>query len=152
MIIQFRQHDIFNLNADYKVIFGHCGLNEMNISWREFAKLHSQIRHIENPFTHFANESLFVEGCLHYFISDREGNSSDERLREILFARLSDANEKLANHVITNGVDGGQSRPQYIVNVIRDWRNQNPNTSIETVTLTSLSDDYIAVFHEPIEL
>jgi hypothetical protein len=108
--IEYEQGDIFQVGMrekrDMMVVFGHIGLNQMNLMWGQFRKESESFSNVDDPFKTFVDKPKeYRPGKWVWFIGPtRNHGMSDRKLTEVLTAALLWADKKALRRIITNGI------------------------------------------------
>jgi hypothetical protein len=107
---QFLQGDVFEAintsRAEFAVVFGHIGFNEMSQRWADFSTCHPQLARVRDPFADLTNGPIALpDGRWLWFISEEKNHGmTNEHLVNALDAALSWASRQHIQSVATNGV------------------------------------------------
>ncbi len=172
MKLLFAQGDIFQYaskNSEAAIVFGKTGLNELTITWSTFLNqlpkdhvLHKHQEPWKSMHSKYIDLPNFKIKHLYFLKNETNAESlSDIELSELLLQALTEANQQRIKKLSFNGArnnghtkDSAQNRVienervKFIVDIIKNWANHNPNNNIEQVSMVSLSDSFTRNFPE----
>lgn len=147
--------NIFNAikgkRAEFALIFGHIGSNEMGQLWKEFAFAMDAFRHVSDPFVELEQVPVQVPNgtWLCFIPAEQNYGIGEDSLQSILSDIFTWVREKGLQSVITNGVADTDHGPVTEKNrqsddirakfLIRDASVREAKYSI-SIELTSLND------------
>ena len=153
------QGDIFaealDNRYDLAIVFGHLGLNEMELAWRQAQSRVPEWRGIRDPFNE--NALVHAEGQtpLWRFVAAEENHGmTDERFRQNVQVLFDEARQNRATTVITNGIsdvdygmlmDANRASDDRRVRLINDIMAAYEGQGFR-VSLISLNDAYTRNF------
>ena len=155
---RFSQGDIFTLFAtkqiDVAIVFGHIGLNEMNLYWEEFKNAHDNFAEIRDPFLEIPERPVCVSNDQWlWFVPEKENHGmTDDQLVSAIEKPIGWALNHGLTKIATNGIiniDHGSvtlrnresvdRRVHFLAALVSDHE-QNSSLSIE---LISLNDAFV---------
>ena len=105
------QGDIFQeaLRNEYDlvVVFGHIGLNCLNLDWKHAQKHVDEWQGVRDPFRTYANSVSKITGNTKFwrFVAEEKNNGmTDQRLEEVFQTLVAWAGEQHCSRIITNGI------------------------------------------------
>jgi hypothetical protein len=110
MPIQYARGDVFKVGCDegydFILVFGHVGLNDMAVTWRDFrSRFLKQFKAVDDPFSSIGGPVMFSPGKWLQFVREEENHGmSTQRLRQVVDAAFGWAAESGLRSIITNGI------------------------------------------------
>ncbi len=103
-----RRGDIFERlhEHDLAIVFGHIGLNLMDVRWRNFSESEETLAHIYDPFSTMPNRPQRISsGQWLWFVPEgRNHGMTEDELRGALDRALSWAQGEGHGRIVTNGI------------------------------------------------
>jgi hypothetical protein len=155
------QGDIFaqalDNHYDLAIVFGHLGLNEMAMAWREAQRRVPEWEAIHDPFENQAAPIISPQGetRLWWFVAAEQNNGmTDERFRQSVQALFESASDHGLTTILTNGIsdvdhgiftDANRASDNRRVHLINEIMTTYENRGFR-VSLISLNDAYTRNF------